>query len=52
MSVDLTMFSSHDKKRAEELCELIAALRIAGKDTLELQKELAKLLGAENDTSY
>lgn len=46
MSVDLSKLSAHDKKIAEDLCESIAALRIAGKDTLELQKKLADILGA------
>jgi hypothetical protein len=46
------MLSSQDKKRAEELCELIAALHVAGKDTVELQKELANILGAENVSNY
>lgn len=48
MSIDVSKLSPDDKKRAEDLCEFIAALHTAGKDTSSLQKELAKILGAEN----
>ena len=48
MSIDLSKLSIQDKKHAEDLCETIAALRVSGKDTTDLQKKLAELLGAEN----
>jgi len=43
--------SSVNDPRAVELAERIAAMQLVGKDTKELQLELAKLLGKNVETN-
>lgn len=40
------------KQRAEELCELIAAYKVVGKDSTQLQAQLEELLRGNNATKH